>query len=148
MQLPFRTFTRPCDKCSIFNGYLIKHQCLTKRTVIINMNHTDLTTCHSQQSPFRSIVVPVALAWLSLLAARCLEQRVHEVLIAPIIPYRMIAPEVWWVGLATQSTICVFLLTRWRPLACLALYVMFGYWICILANSVLWPMHSTTAIVR
>src|SRR5258708_6333387 len=112
------------------------------------MNPPDATTCHSQISPFRSIVVPVALAWLSLLAARCLEQRVHEILIAPTIPYRMIAPEVWWVGLATQITISALLLTRLRPQACLALYVMFGYWSCILANSVLWPMHSTTAIVR
>ena len=112
------------------------------------MDHIDATACHSQQSPFRATLIPVALAWLSFFAARVLEQRVYEILLAPTVPYRLIAPEVWWVGLPAQIIICVFLLTRLRPQACLALYVMFGYWSCIIANSVLWPIHLTTAIVR
>jgi hypothetical protein len=112
------------------------------------METASATPCHSQQNPFRVIGIPVALAWLSFFTARVLEQRVYEILLAPTFPYRMTAPEVWWIGLPAQIIICVFLLTKLRSKACLALYVMSGYWICILANSVLWPMHMTTAIVR
>src|SRR5258706_14133571 len=101
------------------------------------MDYTD-ATCTKRKPGLRATLIPIVLVWLSIGAARLLEASSREILAAMAFPSRMIAPGVWWLGLVVQSIACVLVLTRFGHAARLALYVMSGYWGCVIANSVLW----------